>query len=133
MLIPCIKNQIMMRKLLTLSILLISFNLWSQNYNLPYRVDDLFGVANSEGQIIIKPQFDMIEPLFSRDNKNKDSFFIAYYSTLTPNYCHKIVTLRVLPLYLYKRKRDSLLKKSWWIDSSITIDCGGIRFNSLLQ
>lgn len=85
-----------MRKLQLIIALFVSLNTIAQDYNLPYRIGKHFGVANPKGEIIIEPKFDMIEPVFSRDNQKRDSFFVAYNLDDTQNRTSFIINNKVV-------------------------------------
>lgn len=51
-----------MSKTITFLILFISFNSFSQEYNVPYRKGNLWGFSDKNGKIKVEPKYDSINP-----------------------------------------------------------------------
>lgn len=50
-----------MKKIIPILFVIICSNAYSQFNSVPYRVENLFGISDAKGKIIIKPQFDIID------------------------------------------------------------------------
>lgn len=68
----------MQKHILLLSILLLPLFLQAQRAYVPYRVGYQFGISDFDGKLVIQPQFDRIDPVFSGKKNEKNSYFMAY-------------------------------------------------------